>query len=200
MLGSARACWCGNLAAAVFERMDESMNRTFLLNVFAVTGLIACVGPAVELESKATKVEIERAPQTPPGEDRRLKYMNCETGANGRIKTDNEISCENYFRNEAMRIGADTVFIGPERDGESDSFGHGCNNCVKLGAWAYSKKKASAPTSVSPLESEHPANDSTENAEDYPSQKPRTKFKLKNTSNEPFRMDQLQDSSASPVK
>ena len=56
-------------------------------------------------------------------------------------------------------MGADFVLIEVQKEGESWSFGKGCNNCVIVAGWSYRKKAAveRKPAAEAPVEAEESA-------------------------------------------
>lgn len=162
----------------------------FLFVIVACLAAAACKSLAIDLEPAGERVGMLRtlsASQQLLFE--KMKYISCDTGANGRSGASNDLSCENFLRNEAGRMGADFVLVEVQKEGESWSFGKSCNNCVLVAGWSYRKKPVAErePAAETPTVIESP-----ESAESFSAPlNSRVKNPRADGKYEPFQLDPL---------
>lgn len=172
----------------------------------------ACTSLSVELDEKGKDVALkEDLTEADLSHYEKVKYIVCEEGSNARALHINNLSCENFLRNEAGRVEANLVVIEKSDEKTKEKFGR-CNNCVVLGGWSYRKKspeaaKAKAQESEfeeSPIRT--PANHLQDrdgddetiklSSDEEPETPKRVKYAPASTASEPFQLDSIANTNA----
>jgi hypothetical protein len=93
--------------------MDKIFNHTNCISIFLILILSsACTTPTEKLDPEANHVTILRnVTLTELEKLKKIGSGRCEVGLNAYTASTNQISCENYLRNEAAKKNANFIVI-----------------------------------------------------------------------------------------
>ncbi|MEI7440477.1 MAG: hypothetical protein WCK43_02470 [bacterium] len=93
--------------------MGKFINHTISLSIFLIAILFsACTTPTEKLDPEANHVTILRnVTLTELEKLKKIGSGRCEVGLNAYTATANQLSCENYLRNEAAKKNANFIVI-----------------------------------------------------------------------------------------